>query len=55
MNPIQKVVQARITSLLAQSASADAINHMTTKGMLREKYLAEFLKDLIPQSLSITS
>lgn len=55
MNPIQKVFQARIDALIAQSNGAEAFEHATTKGSLRERYLIDFFRELIPQSLSITS
>ena len=55
MNPIQKVFQARIDALIAQSNGAKAVEHPTTKGSLRERYLIDFFRELIPQSLSITS
>lgn len=55
MNPIQKVVQNRVDSLVAQSNAASAVQHAGTTGSLRERYLINFLKDLIPQGLSITS
>lgn len=55
MNPIQKVVQNRVNSLVAQSNAAGAVQHAGTTGSLRERYLIDFLEDLIPQGLSITS
>ena len=55
MNPIQNVFQARIDALIAQSNGAKAFEHSTTKGSLREIYLIDFFRELIPQSLSITS
>jgi len=55
MNQIQKVVQNRVDSLVAQSNAAGAVQHAGTTGSLRERYLIDFLEDLIPKGLSITS
>ena len=55
MNPIQKIVQNRVDSLVAQSNAAGAVQHAGTTGSLRERYLIDFLDDLIPRRLSITS
>jgi hypothetical protein len=55
MNPIHRVVQNRVDSLVAQSDAAGAVQHHGTTGSLREKYLIDFLIDLIPKGLSITS
>lgn len=55
MNPIMKVVQAQIRILQERSNSVDAIEHNVTKGTLRETYLIDFFRSLIPEMFSITS
>ena len=55
MNPIQKIVAARLSSLMGQYESVEAITHMQTIGQLREGFLIDFFKSVIPQKLSINS
>ena len=55
MNPIQKIIQSRIKSLLEVSNGFEAIDHSSTKGTLREGLLTKFFKDVIPSQLSISS
>src|ERR1700740_3398836 len=55
MNPIQKIVSSRLSSLMGQYESVEAIAHMQTRGQLREGFLIEFFKEVIPQKLSINS
>ncbi len=55
MNPIQKIVSSRLSSLMGQYESVEAITHMATRGQLREGFLIDFFKGVIPQRLSINS
>ena len=55
MNPIQKIVSSRLSSLMGQYESVEAITHMATRGQLREGFLIDFFKGVIPQSLSINT
>lgn len=55
MNPIQKIVSSRLSSLMGQYESVEAITHMGTRGQLREGFLIDFFKGVIPQRLSINS
>jgi hypothetical protein len=55
MNPIQKIVSSRLSSLMGQYESVEAISHMATRGQLREGFLIDFFKAVIPQRLSINS
>ncbi|EHK9050569.1 hypothetical protein RH728_004414 [Vibrio vulnificus] len=55
MNPIQKIIQSRLKSLLEISNGFEAIDHGSTKGTLREGLLTKFFKDVIPSQLSISS
>jgi hypothetical protein len=55
MNPIQKIVSSRLSSLIGQYESVEAITHMATRGQLREGFLIDFFKEVIPQRLSINS
>jgi len=55
MNPIQKIVLSRLNSLMGQYESVNAITHMATRGQLREGFLIDFFKEVIPQKLSINS
>jgi hypothetical protein len=55
MNPIQKIVSSRLSSLMGQYESVEAIPHMGTRGQLREGFLIDFFKEVMPQRLSINS
>jgi len=55
MNPIRKVLQTRIENLVKLANVAAEVSHNATIGSLRESYLTDFFKELIPESLSITS
>lgn len=55
MNPIQKIVSSRLISLIGQYESVEAITHLGTRGQLREGFLIDFFKEVIPQRLSINS
>ena len=55
MNQIRKIVQAKIDNIIQLSEIAVDIKHGGTIGELRESYLMDFFKDLIPSSVSLTS
>ena len=54
-NPVQNLVKARLSALMAQYQAAESTHHMATRGQLREKYLIDFFKDVIPKKFSISS
>ncbi|MCT4665472.1 MAG: hypothetical protein N4A45_09595 [Flavobacteriales bacterium] len=55
MNPIKRVIQSRIIQLLAQSESISKIKHPPTVGELRESFIVNFLKDLLPKRISLNT
>lgn len=55
MNPIQTIVSSRLSSLMGQYDSVEGISHMAIRGQLREGFLIDFFKEVIPQRLSINS
>lgn len=55
MNPIQKMLQSRVDSLISNAEGIAALEHSATVGTLREKLLIDFFSDLIPMYFSITS
>lgn len=55
MNQIRKIIQARIDNIIQLSEVAGEIPHQPTVGDLRETYLLEFFRTLVPDSVSITS
>lgn len=55
MNQIRKIIQTRVENLVNLAESASEIEHSSSVGNLREEYLISFLKDLVPQSVGITS
>jgi len=54
-NPIQNIVVSRLKGLISQYELAEAIEHLPTRGQLREKYLIDFFKDVIPQRFNLDS
>jgi len=54
-NPIRNLVKAKIKSLLAQYSESSSITHNATKGALREQYLSEFMRDILPSKFLIKS
>ena len=54
-NPIQNIIISRLKGLISQYDLAQAIEHLPTRGHLREKYLIDFFKDVIPQRFNIES
>lgn len=55
MNQIRKIVQAKIDDVINLAEVAMGIQHNATIGELRESYLMDFFKELIPSSVSLTS
>ena len=55
MNHIRKIIQARIENIIQLSEVAGNVPHSPTVGALREEYLSEFFRELVPNSVSITS
>jgi hypothetical protein len=55
MNKFQKIVHNRIAGLLLDAESAGGPQHNPTAGWLREKYIIQFLKDMTPWGISLTS
>jgi len=52
---IQRVMLAKIRSLVEMSAAANSMNHGTTTGNIRESYVTEFIRDILPKGISVTS
>lgn len=55
MNQFQKRIQSKIDILVAESKSAEVIDHNSTKGSIRERLLIDFFQSLIPPKFDITS
>jgi len=55
MNQIKHIIQAQIDQLVQLAEVAGGIKHKPTVGALREEYIIEFIKKLIPDSVNITS
>ncbi|KQA39334.1 DUF6602 domain-containing protein [Vibrio cholerae] len=55
MNQIRRIVQAKIDNIIQLSEIAGEIKHNPTIGELRESYLIDFFKELVPNSISLTS
>jgi hypothetical protein len=55
MNPIQKIIIAKVKTLLERQELAESIDHNLTKGNLRENYLKDFIVDLIPKEYDTTT
>ncbi len=55
MNQIRKFIQTKIDNIIQLSDATGDIDHNPTVGELRESYLLDFFRDLIPDSLSVTS
>jgi len=51
MNPIRKVLQTRIENLVKLANVAAEVSHNATIGSLRESYLTDFFKELIPEGV----
>lgn len=55
MNHIRKIIQARIENIIHLSDVTGSVPHKPTVGGLREEYLSEFFRELVPDSVLITS
>lgn len=55
MNKFQKIIHRRIHGLVLDAQSAGEPGHNPTSGYLREKYIIQFLKDMTPWGVSLTS
>lgn len=54
-NTIREIVRSRLAALVKLSDGAAHVPHAVTKGQLRESYLIEFFRELIPAGLRIRS
>ena len=55
MNPIRKIIQAQIDHIIQLSNLAGDVEHNPSAGELRESYLIDFFKKLVPSSVELTS
>lgn len=55
MNPIRKIVQAQIDNIIQLSDLAGNVEHNPSVGELRESYLIDFFRKLVPSSVELTS
>lgn len=55
MNLIRKIIQTNIDKILTQSEDISGLSHNPSIGSVRESYLIEFFKTLIPDTVSIKS
>lgn len=55
MKPIQEILISKVKALIEKQRLADAIEHTTTKGNLRESFLKDFIIDIIPREYELTS
>jgi hypothetical protein len=55
MNQVREVIQARIDNLMRLSDVASTVGHAATIGQLRESYLMEFFRELVPANVSLTT
>jgi hypothetical protein len=53
-NRINSVIRARIKSLINQIEESKYVDHSSSKGTLREKYLIQFLENLFPKDFSVS-
>jgi len=53
-NRINGVIKARLEGLLAQLKESKQVTHASTKGTLRERYLIDFLQNILPQNYTVT-
>ncbi len=53
-NRINGVIKARLEGLIAQIEESKQVSHASTKGTLREKYLIDFLQNILPQNYTVT-
>jgi hypothetical protein len=55
MNKFQNIIKRRIQGLLLDAQSAGEPQHNPTAGYLREKYITQFLKEMSPWGISLSS
>lgn len=55
MNQIRKIVQTKIDNIIQLSETIGDIKHNPSIGAIRESYLISFFKELIPNSVTLTS
>jgi len=55
VNQIRRVIQARIDNLMRLAEAASNVGHAATIGQLRESYLMELFRELIPANLALSS
>lgn len=53
--PIHEIIKARLAAWRVQHDEAKAIHHYGVRGSLRERYVIQLLRDLIPANCSIIS
>lgn len=53
-NRINSVIKARLQGLKSLLEESKQIEHASTKGVLRERYLTDFLRSLLPPNLVVT-
>ena len=54
-NPIRDIFIARIKQLMSQYEESKAIEHDSTQGAMREQYLKNFLREMLPPKFSPVS
>lgn len=55
MNPIRTIIQCKIDNIIQLAEAAGSVRHNSTAGALREQYLSEFLREIVPDTVSVTS
>ncbi|KXX70403.1 DUF6602 domain-containing protein [Flammeovirga sp. SJP92] len=55
MNLIRRIIQNNINRIISQSEDISALSHNPSIGSVRESFLIEFFRELIPDSVSIKS
>lgn len=54
-NPIRELMRSRVRTLLENCRAAGEVKHGLTVGSLRENYLREFFRDVVPPSFRVAS
>lgn len=54
-NTLRELLRSRIRTLLENCRAAGELKHALTAGMLRENYLREFFRDLIPAAFRVAT
>lgn len=55
MNPIRTIIQCKIDNIIQLAEAVGSVRHNSTAGALREQYLSEFLREIVPDTVSVTS